>query len=136
MSTRLLISYLLYGLSFMALAQGLRAEQEPTVAPVTPHQSQTIKDDPQAAEETIEESKTRQDDERHAAPASPHQEQVLDEPALHFNRLDLDHDGRLSKAEAAGADGLAEEWEALDVDGDESLSLSEVAKFLRSTPNR
>lgn len=134
MSTKPLISYLLCGLSSIALAEGLRAEQEATVAPATPHQLETIKGDLEPAAETVEESKPRPDGEGYAAPASPHQEQVLDEPAMHFDRLDVDHDGSLSNAEAAGEGELAQEWEALDVDRDGSLNPDEVAKFFRSAP--
>lgn len=136
MSTKPLISFLLYGLALMALPQVLRAEQEPTVAPATPHQLETIKSDPKPATETIEESKTRPGKKAQPTPASPHQEQVLDEPAMRFDRLDLNHDGRLTKAEAKGDDVLAQEWKNFDVDGDGSLSPDEVEKYFRPAPNR
>lgn len=85
--------------------------------------------------ETTEESKAAQGAAGKAAPASPHQEQALEEPGMHFTRLDQDQDGRISKGEVKGDRDLAENWDRLDNNGDGSLSPEEFAKFSRQAPN-
>ncbi len=134
MSRNAPFAYAFCGLSLTLLAQGLQSGEGGSVAPGTPHQTETL-EEAKSGIETTEESKATQGAAGKAAPASPHQEQALEEPGMHFTRLDQDQDGRISKGEVKGDRDLAENWDRLDDNGDGSLSPEEFAKFSRQAPN-
>lgn len=65
------------------------------------------------------------------AGASQAQTTAPDEAAAmkaRFERLDTNHDGKLSKAEAAALPALATRFDELDTDHDGAVSMSEFAK--------
>ncbi len=55
------------------------------------------------------------------------QEGVYEHPT--FSHLDIDRDGVLSKAEAAGRKGLLSYWQRTDINGDNVIERSEFAAF-------
>ncbi|MGH8654853.1 MAG: hypothetical protein ACREYE_23020 [Gammaproteobacteria bacterium] len=112
------------------VAQAETPSEGSAAAPVTPHQRQAV-EEIEPGREAAEQSKASQDEATQAVPSSPHQEQALEEPAMQFNRLDQDQDGKISKGEVKGDQDLAENWDRLDDNGDGNLSPEEFEKFLR-----
>ncbi len=57
------------------------------------------------------------------ATAESHRQQVT------FAQLDKNHDGKISKEEAASDTELTDEWDELDEDKDGSVDVTEFSKF-------
>ncbi|MGB5305209.1 MAG: EF-hand domain-containing protein [Gammaproteobacteria bacterium] len=57
-----------------------------------------------------------------------------DAPDDAYVEIDVNRDDSLSIEEAGAVEGLAEQWDALDIDGDGQLNREEFAKAGISTP--
>lgn len=63
-------------------------------------------------------------------PSTQHQEEAVREiESDHFNHLDQDGDGLVTRQEAQGEAELTDNWSEFDQDGDGSLDTSEFAAF-------
>ncbi len=54
------------------------------------------------------------------------------EPAASFDQLDRNHDGRISREEAAADPGLARRFAKLDADGDGEVTPFEYLQYLQA----
>ncbi|WP_297527925.1 EF-hand domain-containing protein [Thiohalobacter sp.] len=50
-------------------------------------------------------------------------------PMMDFNTLDADQDGHISRTEAEGHRSLTEQWQKLDVDGNDRIEPAEFSAF-------